>query len=266
MIAIEHDQTLDEVLNRIDSSLKTIKLYRTAMKNSLLNIKRAYTAEDFIHSQIASNLYESVCEKLKCSLDFDLETKILTMKSEIDPEFKISVKLLDNEAYFDYLKSLHLGIAKDDEFQMIEMTENQLELLSNVFRYALFWLDENTADIFEQDANGKIKSMPKNFQKQRIKMLYDFLIDRIEISRPTQEKKKPNKKAYPKIIYKEQVWKMLEIRKANKVHKCLICGKEIKPKKHYVHIDKQNADGSYKNGAICENCNENIIISKIEEE
>ena len=57
---------------------------------------------------------------------------------------------------------------------------------------------------------------------------------------------------------------MFRIRKAKIKHKCLICDKEIKPKSHYINFNKQNIDGTYKTGAICEACAEEIFISAIE--
>lgn len=57
---------------------------------------------------------------------------------------------------------------------------------------------------------------------------------------------------------------MFRIRKAKIKHNCLICNKEIKEKAHYINFNKQNIDGTYKNGAICEACAEEIFISAIE--
>lgn len=56
---------------------------------------------------------------------------------------------------------------------------------------------------------------------------------------------------------------MLTIRKAKLKHVCLICNKHIEPKKHYISLNKQNTDGTYMNGAICEACAEKIILSAI---
>lgn len=253
MIEIEYEQTLDEVLNKIDDSMRINKIYRNAMKKSLLAIKRAYSAEEFIHSQIETNVYETVCDKLKCTLNFDLETKILTLQSKLDPEFRVSVKLLSGDRYFEYLKNLQNGKEQEETYQMIDLTKNQFNLMQRVFKNALFWLDAQADTIFVLDKEGRPKIIPIAEEKLKIKEFYDFLTDRTKIVTKKIE-----------IKYKEKLWKMLEIRKANKAHRCLICNVEIKPKKHYVHIDKQNDDGSYKNGAICENCVEKIIISKME--
>lgn len=57
---------------------------------------------------------------------------------------------------------------------------------------------------------------------------------------------------------------MFKIRKAKIQHKCLICNNQIKPKTHYINFNKQNPDGTYKTGAICESCAEDIFVSAIE--
>lgn len=58
---------------------------------------------------------------------------------------------------------------------------------------------------------------------------------------------------------------MLKIRKANMDHDCLICSGKIKKKNYYIQISKENRDGTYQNGAICEKCTEELIISQIKE-
>lgn len=58
---------------------------------------------------------------------------------------------------------------------------------------------------------------------------------------------------------------MLKIRKAKLEHHCVVCTAKIKPKKHYLNIAKQNADGTYSSGAICEACAEKIILNAVQE-
>ena len=59
---------------------------------------------------------------------------------------------------------------------------------------------------------------------------------------------------------------MLKIRKAIKIHRCIICGEESKPKQKYMQMSKKQNDDSYINAAICENCTEKLIQSKISED
>ena len=59
---------------------------------------------------------------------------------------------------------------------------------------------------------------------------------------------------------------MFTMRKAKIKHNCSICNKEIKPKKRYISLNKKNIDETYINGAICENCLEEILTNAINDE
>ena len=106
MTELEHEQTFDEIMNQINGSILVVKKYKSAMKNSLLAIKRCYASEDFIDEVNDNNLFYSIAEQLKCDLLYNYKTKMLKLQSKLDKDFYVSVKLVSRKDYFNYLEKI----------------------------------------------------------------------------------------------------------------------------------------------------------------
>lgn len=104
MQEIENQMTIDDLLKKLNESVKIVKKFRVAIKNSLEAIKRTYSYEDFCHEFINSSKLSDIAEKFNCKLILPIGSRNLTMQSNIDSSVKATVKLLYSNELINYIK------------------------------------------------------------------------------------------------------------------------------------------------------------------
>lgn len=101
----QKEMTYEEMLQNLQESIRVVKKFRQAMKNSLKAIQRTYTYEQFLSEFINSSELTDTADKLNCKLILPIGSRILTMQSNADSTLKASVKLVYAKDFAEFIKN-----------------------------------------------------------------------------------------------------------------------------------------------------------------